>query len=144
MIRKYREGDVKNVLDAWEAASRLAHPFVSEDFLESERHNIPNVYLPNTETWVWETEGRVVGFIAMIGGEIGGLFLQPEFHSQGIGRALVDHVRELKGDLEVDVFEANTIGRTFYDKYGLVQIPGETTERDGHRIIKMQIAAKSL
>jgi putative acetyltransferase len=64
MLRKYQAGDVEDILEVWAAASAVAHPFLSEDFLATERRNIPEIYLPNAETWVWQVDERVVGFIA--------------------------------------------------------------------------------
>lgn len=32
----------------------MAHPFRGDDLMWRERHNTPNVYLPKTETRVWE------------------------------------------------------------------------------------------
>jgi putative acetyltransferase len=71
VIRKYRSEDCDEVLSVWAAASVLAHPFLSATFLESERREIRNVHLPKAETWVWEADGRVVGFISLLGNEVG-------------------------------------------------------------------------
>ncbi|TWT29741.1 putative acetyltransferase [Thalassoglobus neptunius] len=68
-IRKYENGDVPAILKAWDSATRLAHPFLEEDFLAQERRNIPELYLPNAETWVTEVDGEVVDFIALLGNE---------------------------------------------------------------------------
>jgi putative acetyltransferase len=57
----------------------VVHPFLSADFLDEERVSIPNVYLPKAETWVWETDGRVIGFISLLGNEVGALFVHPDF-----------------------------------------------------------------
>ena len=118
MLRKYVDADLEGVLSAWENASKVAHPFLPEAFLAQERKNIPTLYLPNADTWVLEIDKQVVGFIALIGNEIGGLFLQPEHHGKKLGKLMVDKARELHGDLEVEVFEKNLVGRNFYDKYG--------------------------
>ena len=118
VIRKYVESDLDGVLSSWESASKIAHPFLKEDFLETERYNIPNVYLPNTDTWVAEVNGKVVGFIALVGNEVGAIFLDPEFQGIGIGKSLMDKAQEIHGTLEVEVFKANSIGRKFYDFYG--------------------------
>jgi len=118
-------------MSAWEAASALAHPFVSEDFLSSERRNIPELYLPNADTWVAVVDERVVGFIALIGHEVGGLFLDPEFHGQGIGCALMDKAQSLHGALELKVFKQNFIGRGFYEAYGFTQAEELTCEQSG-------------
>ena len=140
MIRKYQPSDVDDVLAAWEAASALAHPFVSAKFLDQERHNIPNLYLPNAETWVWDSDEKVVGFIALLGNEIGGLFVDPVFHRKGIGGALLEHARELKGELDVDVFEANSIGRAFYKKHGFVQMHRVEEQVDGFDLLRLRLA----
>jgi len=121
MIREYEKKDLEELLDAWYSASKVAHPFVSEDFLEQERKNIATVHLPNAETWVYEQNGAVIGFIALIGNEVGAIFLDPKFHGKGIGRALMDHARSLREVLELDVFKDNVIGRNFYKKYGFIE-----------------------
>lgn len=139
MIREYRESDLSELLDAWHAASLVAHPFLDEDFLASERRNIPELYLPNAETWVYEHAGQVVGFIAMIGNEVGAIFVQPRLHGQGIGRALMDHARERRNGLEVQVFTENKIGRRFYSLYGFEEISESLHEASGHEIILMKL-----
>jgi len=52
----------------------------------------------------------------------GGLFVMPNKHSKGIGTQLVNFVRELHNELEVEVFEKNVIGGAFYAKYGFTKI----------------------
>ena len=117
MIKPYAARDLDELLDVWEQASRLAHPFLDDAFFRRERKAIVDVYLPMTETWVYLVEARVVGFIALLGDEVGALFVDPALHGQGIGRALMDHARALRAQLEVEVFKANAIGRRFYDRY---------------------------
>lgn len=137
MIRKYQSDDVESILAVWEAASAIAHPFLSDDFMASERLNIRDIYLPNTETWVWEVEGGVVGFVSMIESEVGALFVHPEYHGQGIGRSLVDHVGTTRDSLEVEVFKENRIGREFYDRYGFVFREEKLHEPTGHVLLRL-------
>ena len=80
------------------------------------------MYLPAAETWVWEADGHVAGFLSLIDNEIGGLFVAPTLHGRGIGRALVDHARRLRGELEVEVFKANALGRAFYSACGFIEV----------------------
>lgn len=141
MIRKYEPRDLEDLLNAWAAASAVAHPFLTREFLEQERQNIPNLYLPNAETWVWEGDGRVIGFIALIGNEVGAIFVDPEFHGTGIGRALMDQARSLRDELEVEVFKANSIGRAFYAKYGFELIEEKTHEPTGCDVMRLRLSA---
>ncbi len=122
MIRKYRDTDLNELLDAWYSASKVAHHFLDEAFLTKERDRITTVYLPTSETWVYEKDGKVIGFISLLENEVGGLFVHAEHHRKGIGRALMDHVTKLKMPLTLEVFEDNPIGRNFYKKYGFVEI----------------------
>ena len=45
MIRNYVDKDLNDLLDTWAAASEVAHPFLTPEFLASEGQNIPNLYL---------------------------------------------------------------------------------------------------
>ena len=118
MIRAYEPSDTEDIVDVWYKASSLAHPFLSDEFQEKEKDNIRKIYLPNTETWVYEDGDRLVGFISMIGTQIGAIFLDPSFHRRGIGKAMLDWVVQKHGDVEVEVFKENEIGRSFYKKMG--------------------------
>jgi putative acetyltransferase len=84
-IRQYKHSDLDSVLSSWERATRLAHPFMTDEFIAKERKNIAEIYLPNTDTWVIEFDEEVKGFIALMGNEVGAIFLQPEFHGKGAG-----------------------------------------------------------
>jgi putative acetyltransferase len=141
-IRRYEEKDLNDVLDAWEKASLLAHPFLSKEFMDQERQNIPSVYVPQAETWVAEWDGKVVGFVALIGHEVGAIFLQPEFHGKGIGLALMDKAQSLRGDLVLEVFEENEIGRRFYDRYGFEYVGERMHEESGHKLLHMKFTAR--
>ena len=144
-IRQYNTSDLEAVLSSWESATRLAHPFMTEEFLAQERKNTAELYLPNTDTWVIEIDGEVAGFIALMGNEIGGLFLLPEYHGKGAGKALTDKAQDLHGDLEVEVFSENSIGRNFYSKYGFELLEEKLHEPTGRQVLRLKFTAnKSL
>ena len=141
LIRPYVESDLEGVLSAWENASKLAHPFLTAAFQAKERYNIPNVYLPNTDTWVAEVEGVVVGFIALMGNEVGAIFVEPRLHGAGVGKALMDKAREIHRDLEVEVFEANSIGRRFYSGYGFEPLAEKHHQETGNKVLRLKYCA---
>ena len=137
MIRKYDEHDIEVVVSLWRSASEIAHSFLSKDFLDQEDDNMRNIYLAFAETWVIEVDSSVVGFIALIENEIGGLFLDPDFQGQGLGRAMVDKAVTEKGSLKVEVFKENVIGRRFYDAYGFRKTEELFHEASGQSIVRM-------
>lgn len=140
-IRPYRDDDLDTVLDIWRAANELAHPFLDEDFLRTEQDNVRDVYLPAAETWVAEAGGRVVGFVSLLGCQVGGLFLTPEWHGRRVGKALMDKAVAERGALELDVFAANAIGRRFYDRYGFVDAGDYVHAPTGQRVLRLTLPA---
>lgn len=140
-IRQYEQNDLEAVLNSWEVATRLAHEFMSDEFIAQERKNVAEIYIPNTEVWVVEISNQVKGFIALIGNEVGALFLQPECHGKGIGKALMDKAQELHGNLEVEVFKANAIGRNFYAKYGFEHLEEKFHEPTGQQVLRLKFIA---
>ena len=137
MIRKYKAEDTIALEAVWRAATQIAHPFLNEVFVEQEADMLRRVYLPHSETWVVEYEGSPVGFIALTGEEIGGLFLDPAYHGKGLGRAMVDHAIALKGSMWLEVFEKNLASRRFYDSYGFVEISRSIHDATGEAMLKV-------
>ena len=80
MIRPYAATNLTDVLDIWYRASLVAHPFLSEQFLDDESQQIAEQWLPAAETLVYEIGGKAVGFQSLVGTEVGGLFVAPEHH----------------------------------------------------------------
>ncbi len=110
---------------------------------ERERRDIAEKFLPVAETYVFERSGAVVGFISLLGNEVGGIFVAPQHHGQGIGRALMDWACGSRGHLELDVFEANAIGRAFYAAYGFGVVGERVDESTGQRVFRLRLPAKT-
>jgi putative acetyltransferase len=143
VIRQYTNSDLDDVLSSWENTQTLAHPFLPEAFQKQEKKNIRELYLPNADSWVAELDSQVVGFIALIGNEIGGLFVQPTHHGKKLGKLLVDKAQELQGDLEVEVFVKNDIGRNFYSQYGFKLVEDKVHEPTGEQLLRLKFTANS-
>ncbi len=137
MIRKFRETDCEAIIEVWFAAIQVATPFLSDEFLAEERDNIRKIWLPKAETWVFEAEDRVAGFISLIGNEVGAIFVDPDEQGRGIGRALMDHAASLRDFLYLDIFEENAVGRRFYDRYGFQFERKYVHEQTGHMQIRL-------
>jgi GNAT superfamily N-acetyltransferase len=92
---------------------------------------LPAEQVESGQVLVAELHGRIVGFAAIVGGELDGLFVEPEFWRQGIGEQLVEaatHVARRRG-LALTVV-ANPTAREFYEKCGF-SLEGEAETRFG-------------
>jgi putative acetyltransferase len=139
VIRPYTDRDLAQVLGVWRRASEIAHSFLSEPFLAAEEQQIADEWMPVADTVVFEVEGVVVGFLALVGSEVGGLFVDPDHQGRGVGRALMDHVRRAHPVLELSVFEANEIGRRFYAAYGFEVVGRHMNEKAGHPELRLRL-----
>jgi len=139
VIRHYDPQDRDALLAVWAESAAVAHPFWTSAMFEQERRDIVNKYLPVAETYVFECTGAVVGFISLLGNEVGGIFVAPQFHGQGIGRALMDWARGSRDHLELEVFEANEIGRTFYAAYGFRVVGKRVDEATGQPVLRLRL-----
>lgn len=138
IIRPYGHGDLDAVLDVWYRASLIAHAFLTEDFFEHERREIAERWLPIADTIVADVDGRVGGFLSLVGNEVGAIFVDPDQQGLGVGRALMDEAVASRPFLELDVFEANSIGRRFYDAYGFVPVDRHVNERVGQPELRLR------
>ncbi len=136
-IRRYCPEDLEPVMAAWRRANALAHPFLNEVYVTQVEQEVRDLYVPSAETYVVEEEGKVFGFVALLGNEIGGLFVDPSKHGRGYGKALVDHAVAIKGPLKVEVFRDNEVGRPFYERYGFVFVTEQQREPSGQWVRKL-------
>ncbi|MEE8517299.1 MAG: GNAT family N-acetyltransferase, partial [Alphaproteobacteria bacterium] len=104
--RLYRPSDEDAVISVWRAASEIAHHFLTDAFFADEERRIREIYLLNAETWVFEQQAAIVGFVALVGDEVGGLFVHPKSQRLGIGTALMDLAVNRRGEIFLDVFKA--------------------------------------
>ena len=121
--------------DALEELQRRASLANEDDRPHLEAHpdaiHLPPAQIANGQVMVAELGGRVAGFAAVVGGELDGLFVEPELWRRGIGAALVEeatHYARNRG-LTLTVI-ANPAAREFYEKCGF-SIEGEAKTRFG-------------
>ena len=138
MIRGYQASDVDQVMEIWDEASVIAHSFLDPDFFETERRRIIDSYLPMSETYVYEKDDQIAGFISLLSHEVGGLFVAPRQQRQGIGRCLIDYAQALKGILELSVFKENHTGRAFYERCGFQTVSEVLDQETGHMQVFMR------
>jgi GNAT superfamily N-acetyltransferase len=93
--------------------------------------HLPPAQIANGQVIVAELGGDIAGFAAVVGGELDGLFVEPDLWGAGIGRALVDaatHEARQRG-LALTVI-ANPRAKGFYESCGF-SVEGEEQTRFG-------------
>jgi GNAT superfamily N-acetyltransferase len=126
------EPDEREELEELKRRASLALPDYREQLLSHpDAIHLPPTQVANGQVLVAELDGRVAGFAAVVGGELDGLFVEPDLWRRGIGAALVDaatHQARRKG-LALTVL-ANPTARDFYESCGF-SLEGETQTRFG-------------
>lgn len=139
-LRPFHPDDLDAFLDAWEAASRLAHPFMSDATIAEQRISIAQKHLPDTVTDIALIDGKLAGFISMLGNVVGAMYVDPAYHKRGVGRALLGIPKAIHETLEVDVFEKAGAVRAFYEKHGFSEISRSVVEPLGEVSLRMRFS----
>jgi GNAT superfamily N-acetyltransferase len=131
ILRRARPGEHAE-LEQLQAHASLELPEYRQQLLRTpDAIHLPPAQIANGQVIVAEYNGQVAGFAAVVGGELDGLFVEPELWGRGIGRALVDaatHEARRKG-LALRVI-ANPSARRFYVSCGFTA-EGEEQTRFG-------------
>ncbi|MBW4565387.1 MAG: GNAT family N-acetyltransferase [Mojavia pulchra JT2-VF2] len=135
MIRAYQDTDLDDVVNVWYEASKIAHSFISEATLTSQKEVVVNTYIPMAEMWVAEEDGCIVAFIALLDNLVGGLFVSSEKQGKGYGTQLIEYAKStIKGSLLVEVYKENYKAQQFYKKCGFI-LAGERLDENTNFIL---------
>lgn len=121
-IRRMRPEDQAALVDVWERSVRATHDFLTEGDIGFYRTQVRDGALPALEVWVLpDADDRPIGWIGLSRAKVEALFVAPEHHRTGAGRALLEHARARHGTLRLDVNEQNVGARRFYARLGFVE-----------------------
>ena len=70
------------------------------------------------EIYVFEDKKTILGFVGMKDNYIAGIFVSNHVRSHGIGKLLLDYVKQKKESLYLSVYRKNTRAIHFYQKEG--------------------------
>lgn len=115
MIRKLENRDINIIMDIWLKSTIKAHNFIDENYWRKNYNNVKNIYIPISDTFVYEDNGRIKGFISIINNDfIGALFVDVNSQGMGIGSKLIDYAISIYGNLSLSVYKDNENAFTFY------------------------------
>lgn len=130
-IRPARAADGARLLDIWRRAIDATHDFLKA----ADRAAIDaevSTFLPNAAAWLaTDPDDRAIGFMAIEGAHMEALFIDPDWHGQGIGRRLVEHALSLHPILTTDVNGQNAQAITFYERMNFARTGRSDTDGQG-------------
>jgi putative acetyltransferase len=141
MIRRAADKDTRAILEIWLDASRLAHGFIPYEFWLARVGEMENVYLPNSETYVWEIDGEVAAFISLVGEQVAALFVRPAVQGRGFGTKLLDFAKANRDCLSLCVYSKNARAVKFYADAGFLAVEERLDPHTGEAEILMRWTA---
>jgi GNAT superfamily N-acetyltransferase len=79
--------------------------------------------IPRGSSYVLEQEGRLLGWLDVVPGELDQLYLRRGSTGQGLGKLLLEFAkRQSPAGLELYTFQVNSGARRFYAREGFVEI----------------------
>ena len=135
MIRKHVENDLSHTVNTWHASFNLTHLFLLPAFVENVDTDRKKLY--TLKTRVYKNDKEIAEFIGIIEDEIVRLLVLPQNHSLGIGTELVKFLIEFYGNVEIEVFERNKIGKAFFNDYGFKLLKKFTREESGEKLLRL-------
>ena len=119
MIRKLQKADINRVADIWLKTNLKAHFFISEQYWISNYEFVKEM-LPQAEVYVYEDDKMIQGFVGLNAEYIEGIFVSDEMQSCGIGKLLLDYIKDKKVSLRLNVYQKNARAISFYQREGFI------------------------
>ena len=132
MIRKLQKVDINRVADIWLTTNLKAHFFISEQYWISNYEFVKEL-LPQAEVYVYEDDKMIQGFIGINDEYIEGIFVSDEMQSRGIGKMLLDYIKDKKDSLQLKVYQKNVRAMSFYQREGFTIQSEEMDEFTGEK-----------
>ena len=117
MIRALQKADIERVVDIWLDTNLKAHYFIPRQYWK-DNIDLVKEMLPQAEVYVYENDCQIEGFIGLNDEYVEGIFVRDEMQSQGIGKLLLNFVKEKKTKLYLNVYQKNTHAIRFYQREG--------------------------
>ena len=117
MIRKLQNVDINKVADIWLKTNLETHDFISGQYWTSHYEAVKKM-LPQAEVYVYEDNKIIQGFVGVRDEYIEGIFVSDKMQSHGIGKALLDYIKDKKVRLQLNVYQKNVRAMSFYKREG--------------------------
>jgi len=126
MIRKLLNGDIDRVADIWLKTNLKAHYFISNQYWKSNYELVKEML----SQYVFEADKMIQGFVGLNDEYIEGIFVSDEMQSCGIGKLLLDYIKDKKVSLRLNVYQKNARAISFYQREGFIIQCEDTGEKE--------------
>ncbi|MBN9334340.1 acetyltransferase [Devosia sp.] len=117
-IRMSTSQDMPRVLDIWRRAVDATHDFLAPADRAAIEAEV-STFLPQVSLLLAvDASGVPQGFMFLHEGHLEALFIDPDHHGQGIGKALIERALVEHPNLTTDVNEQNPRALGFYERVG--------------------------
>lgn len=119
MIRTYESYQLDALMNLWLESTLSGHPFIMESYWQESHAVVRDVYIPQSQTWVYMQEEKLAGFISILEQQfIGALFVAPHDTGKGIGIQLLKYVQSCYSTLSLEVYQKNQRAVNLYHRMG--------------------------
>ncbi len=122
LIRKLESTDIERVVELWYEISIQAHNFISPDYWEENKEAMATAYLPNSETYLAIKDNVIVGFLSMADDYLAALFVKTNMQGIGIGKNLLNNIKEKRKTIQLKVYKKNIRSVQFYNMQGFTTV----------------------
>lgn len=112
MIRKMRQDEIDEIGDIWLNGNLEAHDFVDENYWINYLDDVKEQF-KQADIYVYDEQG-IKGFAGLKAEYIAGIFVKKEARNHGIGKQLLDYLKQHYSKLSLDVYEKNKSAMKFY------------------------------
>ena len=117
MIRELRKADINKVANIWLDTNITAHYFIPAQYWQNNFELVKELLLQAT-VYVYEHNQEIQGFIGLNDEYVEGIFVSDEMQSRGIGKMLLDYIKDKKDRLQLKVYQKNVGAMSFYQREG--------------------------
>ena len=132
MIRKMQNIDIDRVADIWLKTNLKAHYFIPEQYWTSNYESVKEM-MSQAEVYVYEDDKMIQGFVGLSNEYMEGIFVSDEMQSRGIGKILLDYIKDKKDRLQLKVYQKNVRAMSFYQREGFTIQSEEMDEFTGEK-----------
>lgn len=136
MIQALKIADLDVVMQIWLEGNLQAHYFIAPEYWR-QNYDFVKKILPQSTVYVYE-DGAIKGFIGLQDDFIAGIFVRQDYRGQGVGRQLLDFVKQKNHILQLTVYEKNVSAINFYKQNGFITISNQTDSATGEKEFLMQ------